>query len=317
MKSGNDVVLAASYKDVTFDLINHYNFPYCQLNHHGDSLLSKFNNIILNDVKLYKFAKTYRPDIIIGFGSVRAAHISRALGVPCVIFDDDEYSYPYYSPFVDAICVFSGFKLRGRKVTKINSYKELAYLHPDVFHPDPTIYDDLGISRNDMYVILRFVGWSAYHDVGKQGLNYEDKIQLVDTLGEYAKVFISSEKPLPRKLNGYRLPIPPHRIHDALAYATLLVSDSQTMTTEAAVLGTPALRCNSFVGEKDMNNFKELENNYKLIFNYKYAKDVFPNLINLIKENNIKMEWMKRKEMMLKEKYNPNKFMIKFLNRYN
>jgi predicted glycosyltransferase len=40
------------------------------------------------------------------------------------------------------------------------------------------------------------------------------------------------------------------------------------MTTEAAVLGTPAIRCNSFVGKRDMGNFIELEKKYGLIFNF-------------------------------------------------
>jgi hypothetical protein len=48
-------------------------------------------------------------------------------------------------------------------------------------------------------------------------------------------------------------------MHDALAAADLLVADTQTMVTEAALLGTPAVRSNSFVGEDDMGNFLELE----------------------------------------------------------
>jgi len=38
-------------------------------------------------------------------------------------------------------------------------------------------------------------------------------------------------------------------MHDALSFADLVVSDTQTIITESALLGTPAIRSNSFVGE--------------------------------------------------------------------
>ena len=42
----------------------------------------------------------------------------------------------------------------------------------------------------------------------------------------------------------------------------MVVADTQTIVTEAAVLGTPAIRYNSFAGENDMGNFVELEQKY-------------------------------------------------------
>jgi hypothetical protein len=50
----------------------------------------------------------------------------------------------------------------------------------------------------------------------------------------------------------------PARMHDVLAEADLLVADTATMVTEAALLCTPAVRASSFAGEDDFGNFVEL-----------------------------------------------------------
>ena len=47
----------------------------------------------------------------------------------------------------------------------------------------------------------------------------------------------------------------------------MFIGDSQTMTSEAAVLGTPAIRCNSFVNR--ISYLEEEENTYELTFGFK------------------------------------------------
>ena len=60
----------------------------------------------------------------------------------------------------------------------------------------------------------------------------------------------------------YRFELPPEMLHDALAFASLLVGDSQTMAAEAAVLGTPNLRVSSWKGRLDY--LEELEHRFGL-----------------------------------------------------
>ncbi len=83
--------------------------------------------------------------------------------------------------------------------------------------------------------ILRFVSWSAFHDVGQAGFSDDEKIYLVTELSKHIKVFISSENELPDRLLQYKINIPPERMHDALAYATLFIGEGATMTSECAV----------------------------------------------------------------------------------
>jgi len=55
-------------------------------------------------------------------------------------------------------------------------------------------------------------------------------------------------------------------MHSLLYYATMFIGDSQTMTSEAAMLGTPSLKLNSFAGKLSVPN--ELEQKYQLCYSF-------------------------------------------------
>ena len=74
------------------------------------------------------------------------------------------------------------------------------------------------------------------------------------------------------------------------------------MTTEAAVLGTPAIRFNSFVGKQDMGNFVELEEKYGLIFNYNDPKLAIEKAVELVKREDLKETWDEKRKTLLREK---------------
>jgi len=54
-------------------------------------------------------------------------------------------------------------------------------------------------------------------------------------------VLVSSEAPLPSDLAQYEVKGPVEDIHHLLAFAQLIVGESATMSSEAAVLGVPAV----------------------------------------------------------------------------
>src|SRR5665811_2442500 len=92
------------------------------------------------------------------------------------------------------------------------------------------------------------------------------------------------------------------RIHDAIYYAKLLVTDTQTMATEAALLGTPTVRSNTFVGERDMGNFVELEQRYGLLFNYREPHKAAEKAVELVHQPDVKAQWQAKRERLLSEK---------------
>jgi predicted glycosyltransferase len=129
-------------------------------------------------------------------------------------------------------------------------------------------------------------------------------------------VFISAEKKVPKDLEKYLLNIPKQKIHDCLYYANMLVTDTQTMTTEAGILGTPVVRCNSFVGPNDMGNFIELEKKYKLIFSIRKPGDAIEKAITLIQDPNIKRNWSKQRQKLLNDKVDITAFMVWYIENY-
>ena len=69
-----------------------------------------------------------------------------------------------------------------------------------------------------------------------------------EVLKELRLIFELIFEELTEDLKEYRLSIDPKDIHHILFFADIFISDSQTMTAEAAVLGTPSIRYNDFVG---------------------------------------------------------------------
>lgn len=308
-KKGHQVFITVSDKDIAIDLLTAYGFEYTNLGNYGESLLQKLLNVPGMDFKLYKTARAMKPDIFLGFGSVRAAHAAWILRKPSIIFDGDDFTFRYYRWFADTICMFSGSEKAGRKIINIPGYKELAYLHPQRFLP---------AQRKEVkgpITILRFVS-RAFHDVGREGFEIDMKRRLVQELSRYSAVYISSEAPLPADLVGYKLNIKPEEMHHFLSKANLLVTDSGSMTTEAAVMGIPVVRCNSFIGQHDLGIFRELENKYGLIFSYRDSRQALEKAIELAQNPDLKTAWEQKRNRLLQDKIDVTSFMVWFVEHY-
>ena len=210
-------------------------------------------------------------------------------------------------------CCYVG-RFRSKKIS-FDGYRELAYLHPRKFLPDKRVIERFH-QENSRYFLLRLVSLKSTHDVGKKGLNDEDVKKLIKILEKYGKVYITSERKIPKELNKYRLNIRPNDIAHVLYYADLLIADSQTMSAEAGVLGTPFIRYNDFIGV--LSYLNELENKYLLGFGIK-TKDkdkLFTKIEELAKNGRIKQEWEQKRNKMLSEKIDLTDFMIWLLENY-
>lgn len=319
MNDGHEVRITTRDKEVTLDLLHAYNLEFECTGKNYKGLVNKAAGMIKNDFKIYKIAKSFKPDILISTGSPYAAQVSRLIRKPHIAFSDSEpVTLIIYTafPFTDVICTPVSYKrkLSPHKHIKYNGYHELAYLHPRYFKPDHSVLDEIGLDKTERFAILRFVAWRASHDVGHVGFSMEAKRKLIKELEKRCRVFITSEAGLPSDLEKYRIIIPPHRIHDLLYYADILAGDSQTMTTEAAVLGTPAVRYNSLVGT--MGNFEELERKYNLIYSFRDSEKAIAKAIELIEYRNLKKEWEGKRKKLLQDKIDVTQFMTDFVENY-
>ncbi|MCG2736003.1 MAG: DUF354 domain-containing protein [Candidatus Methanoperedenaceae archaeon] len=318
---GHEIKVIAKDKDNSHYLLNYYGFKHEIIGIGKIKLKHKLIGAIKTELNILKIARKFNPDILIGAsGDFYVATIGWLINKTSIIFEDSEVDKSIYllcEPFATMICTPAGFNkdLNPKKHIRYNGYKELAYLHPNYFTPDISIFQQLGLKQFEKYTLFRLVAWNAVHDLGQKGLTKENITRFINVSEKYGRVFISSEYELPYDLKKYQINISPERMHDALFFAHMFVGDSQTMTTEAALLGTPAIRSNSFVGT--MSNFEELEKKYDLLYSFKDPDLAFKKMIELYKNDDLKNIWEIKRKKLLKDKIDVTKFMCDLINSFN
>ena len=148
------------------------------------------------------------------------------------------------------------------------------------------------------------------------GLSPSALYKLIGILKPYGNVFITSESKIPNNLEEYKLNINIKDIHHLLAFASLFIADSQSMIVEAAMLGTPSIRFNSYVGK--ISVLEELENVYGLTIGIHNSRSdlLFTKVKEILKMKNLIEIFLEKREKMLSDKINVNSFMTWFIDNY-
>jgi len=322
-EKGDEVTILIKTKDVLDSLIKKTGWEYRNIlpgGRAGNNLSAAFS-IIRKDKNVLRIVKKNKPDIMVGTG-VEIAHVGKLLKIPSVIVNEDDFdavplfaklAYPFAGTILAPISCKTG-KWIGKTVF-YKGYHELSYLHPNHFKPDEKIKEKLA-GNDEKYYLLRFAKLTAHHDSGKTGITKEIAVKLIDRLQNHGRVYITSERSLESEFESYRLTIDPNDIHHALYYADLYIGDSQTMAAEAAVLGTPSLRFNDFVGK--LGYLEELEHKYGLTFGIKTTESdkLYAKVEEFLKTPNLKQEWVKRRQKMLADKIDVTAFMVWFIENY-
>ena len=265
---------------------------------------------------MWWFVVRHRIDIAVSSGVV-LSQVSRFCHMKAIILNDDDdivepltvrwghrYSYAVLTP--DCI-----HRQTPHAVYYAGTH-ELAYLHPNRFKPDPKVLGQVGLQQGDPFFIMRFVAFQGHHDLHERGLSLQQKEHLVALLSRHGRVLITSEKPLPDSLEPYRAAIPPEQMHHLMAFATLFVGDSQTMTSEASLLGVPAVKCNTFAGRLSVPNMLE---QYGLC--QSYTPDQFDEMCHsieqLISNPDTRKEWIRKRDHFISEHIDVSAYLTQFL----
>jgi uncharacterized protein len=272
---GHQVDIVIKGKDILEELLIIEGINYVRLTnkHIGNNkvsiLIKGFIDFIVQDIKLLFFVLKNRPTLMVGT-DYSITHIGKCLKIPSVVFNEDDFeinkifcwlAYPLGTCIVSPSCCDVG-KFESKRIS-YNGYQKLAYLHPLVFQPDQNVVKKY-IDPTKRYFLIRLVSFSAIHDIelNHGGLTLSNINELIYILKQYGEVFITSESVLPNNLEIHRLKINSIDIHHLLAFASIFIGDSQSMIVESAMLGTPSIRFNSFVGK--ISVLAELENHYGL-----------------------------------------------------
>lgn len=317
MAKGHDILFTCREKEYEIELLKVEGFNYVSFGKKFGSVICKIFGLIKFDILELMEAVKFKPDIFLSHGSPYAAHAAWLLRKPHISFEDtfNFEQIRLYKPFTDTILT-SMYKHPdlGKKNLHYEGYHELAYLHPERFMPDESVVSEMGLKRNEKFVIMRFVSWNATHDIGHKGMSLKNKLLAVEKINKHARVFISSENPLPPELEKYKFPLPPQKMHHAIAFSVLVFGESATMSTEGAVLGVPGI----YLDNTSRLYTKDIEKKYGMIFNFSESEEdqriSVEKAIELIQKP--KAEWEVKRKKLLKEKIDVTKFLIWFIENY-
>jgi predicted glycosyltransferase len=271
-RRGHEVMITARNKDRSVELLDRFGLPYEHISDQRSGAVGMVTEMTQRTRRLLEVMRRFQPDVMTGIMGPSIAVAGALKRVPAVVFYDTEFARQtnwFVYPLAHSVCTPDCYrdKVRGTHVT-YPGYHELAYLHPARFQPDPGKLGAFGLHHEEPYTIVRFVSWEAVHDRNENGLTIAQKRELVDLLRRRGRVLVSSEAALPDDLAQFQVTGPVDDIHHLLAYAQLVVGESATMSSEAAVLGVPAV----FIATTDRGYTEDEEKRYGLVRYFREAQ---------------------------------------------
>lgn len=317
-------------KDILEKLLIEEQEKYYKINYKGTgkgkfAIFSRgFIDLIKQDFKLLTLCLKDRPTLMIGT-NYSITHIGYILRIPSIVLNEDDFkinkffcwlTYPFAKHIISPKVCDVG-KYNYKKI-EYDGYQKLAYLHPKYFTPNIEVLKQY-FRAGTKYVLIRLVNFNAGHDIesvnsGIQKSLLRNIITLIEELGY--EVYISNEGKVDEEFRDYELKIKFSDIHNIMYYSSLFIADSQSMIVEAAVLGVPSIRYNSFVGKISVLN--ELEKKYMLTNGVRLnnQQELMGKINQILKDNNYKQNVVTRKNKMLLEKIDLTGFLIWFIENY-
>lgn len=310
-------------KDVLEQLLINDGIPFTNIlpRVRGKSKVAIAFSLFKRDLAMLPIVLKTKPDLMIGTDAT-IAQLGRLLNINRITITEDDYevikglsdlSYPFAQTILcPQVCGVG--KWESKKIGYAG-YMKLGYLHPNVFREDNTV--SMKYNLPEKFILIRLSQLRAHHDFGIKGI---DKILLNSILSavdrENYAVFISSEGTNDADYAKYALHINPSDMHQVLAKAVLLISDSQSMTMEAAMLGIPSLRYSDFVGR--ISVLEELEQLYRLTYGIRIGNEslLIDKLNELLNDNQLRETFQQRRKAMLADKIDVTAFLVWFIENY-
>jgi len=320
LAQGHAVLFTAREKEMTIRLLREYGLPFISFGKPRKGIVGKLLGMLRFNWQLFREARKFKPDFLLSHGSIYAAHISFLLGKPHISFEDtgNMEQIHLYKPFTKAILVSDSFSRHfGKKTVVYPGYHELAYLHPNRFKPDAAVLKRYDLDPSQPIILIRFVSWSATHDLSHGGIPPALKQKAVQALSKYGKVLITSEKELPEELKPFQIRINPVEIFDIMAHCRLVFGESATMASEAAVLGVPAI----YIDSTSRDYTQEQEKKYGLVFNFSESPEDIERAIaqaaRILSDPNLNKGFAEGHKKLLRDKIDVTAFLEDYIFTHN
>lgn len=313
---GHIIQVISRDRNPCFELLQYYNISFKSRGKGSNSLFGKMAYIPIGDFRVYKYAKQFKPDLLVCFMSPYAAHVGKLLSKPSIVIDDTEHAklhdritYPFAS---NIITPSSFYRDLGPKQLRFYGFLELNYLLPNRFTPNPSVLEESGIAQGEKFIIIRLVAWGGHHDKGHKGIGIQAQKDLLDALSKNYKVLISSEGQLPSIFSKFRLITKPEKIHSLLAFATYFIGESGTMAAECAVLGTPSIYINSL----PLMGYLQEANRNGLLFHFQDDENIVEKVLDIIRAKPAKEMYLDNLKKHLSGKIDTTNFFVWLLENY-
>ena len=312
-KKGYKVIVTSRQKDVTTYLLDHYKIRHIVLSKAKSGILGGLYEFLERTIKIIQLHKKHHFDVAIGT-SVSIGYLSLFFAVKSYVFTDNDdlfspqfvfLAYPFATKIVNPDCIKPIF-FKNKRIL-YPSYQKLAYLHPDNFEPNRKVLGKYKL-KPYQYVIVRLSALKAYHD--KNAISLSSYIEQIKKTNKGLAFIISQE-------NSDLHVFDPIDFHDLLYFCKLLITDSHSLSTEAACLARPAVLYSNF--KNKISNSLELEKKFKMIkiFQKGKEKEMFKQITKLINSNvpQLNNKWGTKQVFLLKQKEDFNRWMINFFNK--
>lgn len=317
---GIEVDYLVKRKDILEELVRRSGHSYHIVRRQERSAKNKWGlawSLISMEINVTAYLLRRRPKLLIG---TYAPVISHLTGVPMIVCcEDDTAVIPRFArtsyPYADAILapVYCDGGPWDDKMTKYAGFQKLTYLHPNRFTPRREVVQPLLRHPERPYVLMRFAKLQAHHDEGIGGMTNSIALNLVRMLEPHYDIYITSERPLDKQLEAYRLAINPLDIHHWMSFAALYIGDSQSMAVEAAMLGTPSVRFSDFAHRIGVLN--TLEERYHLTTGIPSDRPdlLYQTVQRMIDMPDLNEEYQRRRHAMLNEQIDVTEFFTQFV----
>lgn len=317
-KKGYTVDIIINTKDILEELVIEEGWDYINIFPKTRKIkgvhvyIAAFLSLILSIYRLWKHTKGKKYDIFVGDALV---YLGKIKGIPSFYPTDDVLSavpeqHTWFIPanYIIAPKITDIGKYKRKKIA-YNGYKALAHLHPNHFMPNIDLLEK-ELRSGEPYFLIRCTGFGATHDVNKKGIDDVLLYKLRDILLPKGKLLITSERDLPNDLEKYRINIKKSYMSHYVAFAKIFISDSTTMSTEAAVLGTPSVELDEYFYEIDQ--MLELQDKYKLIHCYRTneQEQMLTKVGELLSMKNLEDKYIERRNTLLNDVIDVSSFLV-------
>lgn len=318
MEKGHHVEVIINTKDILEELVieegwNYINiFPQSRKIKSVHVYLAAGISIFKTVYRLWKVTRGKKYDLFVGD---LTTILGRIINVPSLYPTDDvleavpeQFIFFKTGNYIIAPVITNVGKYSKKKIG-YKGYKALAHLHPNHFNPDRNFLIR-EIQDGSPYFIIRCTGFMATHDLNKSGISDKVLFRLKEILEPFGRIFITSERKLPDELEKYSLTMKKNDIAHYIAFAKIFISDSTTMSTEAAVLGTPSVEFDEYFYEIDQ--MLELQVKYGLIhcFRTNEEDNFFNKIKELVNTENLKELYGVKRKKLLDETIDVSSFLI-------